>query len=58
METLFRTIANGGPLTSEDQYVDMEAGKGKVVNMADLLFRYTLDVTTDFLLGADVKSLT
>ncbi|PFH61903.1 hypothetical protein XA68_15919 [Ophiocordyceps unilateralis] len=32
--------------------------RGPVLDMADLFLRYTLDVTTEFLLGADVKSLT
>lgn len=57
METLFRAIANGGPLNGEHQKVDMTGGEGKVVEISDLFFRYTLDVTTDFLLGADIKSL-
>jgi cytochrome P450 len=57
METLFRAIANGGALDGEQQEVDMEAGNGKVLDISDLFFRYTLDVATDFLLGKDVKSL-
>jgi cytochrome P450 len=57
IETLFRAIANGGALNGEDQYVDMAAGNGRVVDISELLFRYTLDVATDFLLGKDVKSL-
>lgn len=57
IETLFRAIANGGALNGEDQAVDMEAGNGRVIDISELLFRYTLDVATDFLLGKDVKSL-
>lgn len=57
MRTLFRAIANGGPLDGEHQHVDEAAGAGKVLNVSDLFFRYTLDITTDFLLGADIKSL-
>ena len=57
MNVLFRAMANGGALDGEDQHVDMAAGNGRAVDMADLFYRYTLDVTTDFLLGADVKSL-
>ncbi|PHH86418.1 hypothetical protein CDD83_10270 [Cordyceps sp. RAO-2017] len=34
------------------------SSRGRVVEMTDLFYRFTLDVTTDFLLGADVKSLT
>ncbi|KAM5356253.1 hypothetical protein ACJ41O_002899 [Fusarium nematophilum] len=58
METLFRAIANGGPLQGEDQKVDMDKVNGKVLDISDLFFRYTLDVATEFLLGWDVKSLT
>jgi cytochrome P450 len=57
MQTLFRAIANGGALDSENQPVDIEAGNGKPVDISDLFFRYTLDSATDFLLGYDVKSL-
>lgn len=57
METFFRAIANGGALNGEDQAVDLEAGNGKIIDISELLFRYTLDVATDFLLGKDVKSL-
>jgi cytochrome P450 len=57
METFFRAIANGGALNGENQAVDMEAGNGKIIDISELLFRYTLDVATDFLLGKDVKSL-
>ncbi|KAH8905143.1 cytochrome P450 [Coniochaeta sp. PMI_546] len=57
IETLFRAIANGGALNGEDQPVDMKAGNGRVIDISELFFRYTLDVATDFLLGKDVKSL-
>ncbi|KAH9908899.1 cytochrome P450 52A11 [Xylariomycetidae sp. FL2044] len=58
LDTLFRAIANGGVLNGPGQKVDIEAGNGKPIEISDLLFRYTLDVTTDFLLGKDVQSLT
>lgn len=58
MQTLFRAMANGGPLEGENQPVDMARGNGLVFDVSDLFFRYTLDVSTDFLLGTDVKSLT
>ncbi|KAL2271121.1 hypothetical protein VTJ83DRAFT_492 [Remersonia thermophila] len=58
MQTLFRAIANGGALNGEAQPVDVEAGNGRPVDIADLFFRYTLDSATEFLLGYDVKSLT
>ncbi|KAI0200290.1 cytochrome P450 [Astrocystis sublimbata] len=58
LEILFKAIANGGALDGSDQYVDMEAGNGKPLEIVDLFFRYTLDVSTSFLLGKDVQSLT
>ena len=57
METLFKAIANGGALNGENQHVDLEKGSGRILDISDLFFRYTLDVATDFLLGKDVKSL-
>jgi len=57
MDLLFRAIANGGALEGEDQFVDIEAGNGKPVDISDLFFRFTLDAATEFLLGKDVKSL-
>ncbi|PNY27111.1 Cytochrome P450 52A1 [Tolypocladium capitatum] len=57
MDTLFRAMANGGPLAGEAQAVDMAQSSGRVINIADLFYRYTLDVATDFLLGTDVRSL-
>ncbi|OBS27383.1 hypothetical protein FPOA_01325 [Fusarium poae] len=58
MQTLFKAIANRGPLHGEDQPVPTERLDGKVLDISDLFFRYTLDVATEFLLGWDVKSLT
>lgn len=57
LETFFRAMANGGALDGEDQQVNMAAVNGKVLDISELFFRYSLDVTTDFLLGTDVKSL-
>lgn len=57
LETLFRAMANGGALNGEDQHVDLSAVNGRMMDISDLFFRYTLDVATDFLLGKDVKSL-
>ncbi|ROV99932.1 hypothetical protein VMCG_06186 [Cytospora schulzeri] len=57
LETFFKAMANGGALNGEDQQVDMDAVDGKVIEISDLFFRYSLDVATDFLLGKDVKSL-
>ncbi|KAK5987625.1 Cytochrome P450 52A12 [Cladobotryum mycophilum] len=57
LQTLLKTIANGGPLEGEGQVVDLKAANGKVLDISDLFFRYTLDITTEFLMGSDVKSL-
>lgn len=57
MNILFKAMANGGPLNGEDQPVDPASINGKVFNISDLFYRYTLDVATEFLLGTDVKSL-
>lgn len=57
IKTLLRAIDNGGPLNGEDQKVDPGAGSGRILDISDLFFRYTLDVTTEFLLGKDTKSL-
>ena len=57
VQTLFKCIANGRALDNEFQVVDLEAGDGKIVDMKDLFFRMTLDVTTEFLMGEDVKSM-
>ena len=57
VQTFFKTVANGGPLQGEHQDVDLSMANGRVVDVRDLFFRLTLDVTTEFLLGHDVKSL-
>ncbi|KAK1600660.1 cytochrome P450 [Colletotrichum navitas] len=57
IQILLKAIANGGALNGEDQPVNMDAVDGKVLDISEPLFRYTLDVATDFLLGQDVKSL-
>jgi cytochrome P450 len=58
LQTLFKAIANGGALNGPDQNVDIEAGNGRPQDISELFFRYTLDVSTSFLLGKDVQSLT
>lgn len=57
LQTFFKAMANGAALRGEDQEVNMDAVNGRVMDISDLFFRYTLDVATDFLLGQDVKSL-
>ncbi|RFU72447.1 cytochrome p450 [Trichoderma arundinaceum] len=57
IQTLFKAMANGGPLQGENQAVDLSSANGRRIDACDLFFRYTLDVATDFLLGNDVKSL-
>lgn len=56
--TFFKTLAKGGALEGEHERVDLERGDGIEVDISELLFRYTLDAATDFLLGKNVKSLT
>lgn len=58
LKTLFKAIANGGALNGPQQHVDIEAGNGRPLEISDLFYRYTLDVSTSFLLGKDVQSLT
>lgn len=60
LQTLFRAMANGGALRggAEQEVPSREAANGRVLDISDLFFRYTLDVATDFLLGKDVGSLT
>ncbi|KAI1178692.1 glycoside hydrolase family 20 protein [Nemania sp. FL0916] len=58
LQTLFKAIANGGALDGPYQHVDIEAGNGRPLEISDLFYRYTLDVSTSFLLGKDVQSLT
>lgn len=41
-----------------DVLLPILGGNGQAVDVADLFFRYTLDVATDFLLGRSVDSLT
>ena len=43
--------------TREARIVDMSQNDGRVLDISNLFYRYTLDVATDFLLGTDVKSL-
>ncbi|KAI0160334.1 glycoside hydrolase family 20 protein [Xylariaceae sp. FL1272] len=57
LDILFQAIANGGPLNGPDQKVDLSAGNGKPLDICDLFFRYTLDVSTSFLLGKGVDSM-
>ncbi|KAL6690339.1 cytochrome P450 [Trichoderma pleuroticola] len=58
VQMLFKAIANGGPLDGENQPVDLSRADGRRVDVKDLLFRFTLDASADFLLGTDFKSLT
>lgn len=57
VKTLFRVIDNGGPLEGEDQVVEPGSGSGKMIDISAILFRYSLDVATDFLMGKDTQSL-
>ena len=50
-------IANGGIAGTVGASQLRLPGQGREVDVSDLLFRYTLDAATDFLLGRSVESL-
>ncbi|KFY87560.1 hypothetical protein V500_06893 [Pseudogymnoascus sp. VKM F-4518 (FW-2643)] len=56
VQTLMTAIANGGVVGMPGVATDGVA-QGRVVDVSDLFFRYTLDSSTDFLLGHSVDSL-
>ncbi|OBT66685.1 hypothetical protein VE03_03950 [Pseudogymnoascus sp. 23342-1-I1] len=56
VQTLMTAIANGGVEGMPGVATDGVA-QGRVVDVSDLFFRYTLDSSTDFLLGSSVDSL-
>ncbi|KAL7942335.1 cytochrome P450 [Trichoderma barbatum] len=58
IQTLFKAMANGGPLNGEDQLVDLAQADGRRIDIKKLFFRYTLDLSADFLFGIDIKCLT
>ncbi|KAJ5087907.1 cytochrome p450 protein [Penicillium angulare] len=66
LQTLFTVMSVGGDAaaagaaiaTREQGNIVNYSASGRVIDMSDLFFRYTLDVATDFLLGQDTKSLT
>ncbi|KFX86186.1 hypothetical protein O988_09724, partial [Pseudogymnoascus sp. VKM F-3808] len=55
-QVLMNAIANGGVQGMPGVATD-NIGQGRVVDVSDLFFRYTLDSATDFLLGSSVDSL-
>lgn len=57
MEILFRAIDNGGVLDGLNQPVEHGTGHGKVIDISELMFRFSLDVTVELLLGHDTRSL-
>lgn len=59
LDTFFKCMYNGGALDGRGQKVNMGPNgiNGKVFDISDIFFRYTLDVATDFLLGHDVQSM-
>lgn len=56
VQVLMRAIANGGVKGAPGVAADNVA-QGRVLDVSDLFFRYTLDSATDFLLGSSVNSL-
>jgi cytochrome P450 len=56
VQILIKAIANGGVKGAPGVATD-GIGKGRLVDVSDLFFRYTLDAATDFLLGHSVGSL-
>ncbi|KAJ5287128.1 cytochrome p450 protein [Penicillium angulare] len=66
LQTLFTVMSVGGDAAAAGAVIAAReqgstakySASGLVIDMNDLLFRYTLDVATDFLLGQDTKSLT
>ncbi|KAJ2904807.1 hypothetical protein MKZ38_007163 [Zalerion maritima] len=57
--TLFKCMAKGDALDGKHEKIDinMKGSDGAIIEISNLLFRYTLDVATDFLLGKDVESM-
>ncbi|KAL1902772.1 hypothetical protein Sste5346_000682 [Sporothrix stenoceras] len=67
LQVLFTAMSVGGDAASTAAVIAARndgtavanlSANGRVLDMADLFFRYTLDVATDFLLGKDTQSLT
>lgn len=66
LQTLFTVMSVGDDAAAasvviaaraEGNPVSKLSANGRVLDMSDLFFRYTLDVATDFLLGKDTQSL-
>ncbi|CAK7219973.1 hypothetical protein SCUCBS95973_003998 [Sporothrix curviconia] len=67
LQTLFVAMSVGGDAGATAAAIAARAegsspvnvsANGRVIDICDLFFRYTLDVATDFLLGKDTQSLT
>ncbi|EFX02953.1 cytochrome p450 alkane monooxygenase [Grosmannia clavigera kw1407] len=63
LQTLFIAMSVGGDAAATAAALQSPASgpvssSGRVLEMSDLFFRFTLDVATDFLLGTDIQSLT
>jgi cytochrome P450 len=56
VQVLMRAIANGGVKGAPGVGTDNVA-QGRILDVSNLFFRYTLDSATDFLLGSSVNSL-
>ena len=57
MQTVFRFINEESVKRSKSQDIGVPESCVDIVNISDLFSRFTLDVTTEFLLGDDVESL-
>nr|UYD62319.1 cytochrome P450 [Leptographium qinlingense (nom. inval.)] len=67
LDVLFTAMAVGGDAAATAVAMNAQrngtstsrlTANGRVIDISNLFFRYTLDVTTDFLLGKDTASLT
>ena len=55
-QNIFRAIENGGPDGADRIPVGGRGVGAKTVDINDIFFRFTLDASTDFLLGKSVDS--
>jgi cytochrome P450 len=58
MQTLFQVLDAGGSKLDSKHAEGTPMSQEKFIDIRNLLYRFTFDVSTDFLLGQDVQSLT
>lgn len=56
-QALLRALANGVYPDNESEFVDLSRTDGRKIEIYSLLLRFSFDITADFLLGDNVKSL-